>query len=417
MKNKLRFLNISVFLQTQIFLLPVLFLFYQHYGLSTGDFFLLQGVFSLSALLFEIPMGCLADIFSKRNVLILSYALYILRLILWLFLAEYGYWIFFVGEILYAAQKASFAGVADSYIYEYLKLNNMSQKMKNRYGKMNFFMSLGTAFSSLVGAGIYASISQYTLAKYNYNYAFVVLICLELILNLIATALLFKLPKIPSEKHAKTTLIQSYKNLFQTVAWTMKNQDIKYHIIYSGLLVAVTAVFAWSFQPIMKLLLFPVSLYGLVYFINHLFRALASLYSDKISKMFSFSKMAVLIFILFTICFILTFVILDISSIPVGIGMLYFIFVSAAIGGQLAFTLRHTCRLHVFVPSNIRATTSSVSTVIGRLYSGFFFILMKICLDGISIQKSLAVCFIIFITAVFPLKKIYSISSKEEKNV
>lgn len=414
MKNKLRLFNLSVFFQTQIFMLPVMLLFYQHCGLSVGDFFLFQGIFSFVGLLLEIPMGYLADLFPKRNILILSYTLFIIRLLLWLFLAQYGYWILLAGEVLYAAQKASFAGVADSYIYEYLKFYNIPDKMKKRYGKMNFFMSIGTALSSFVGAGIYAFVSQYTLKKYNYNYGFAFLIGIELVLNLIATALLFGLPKIPQNIQTRTSLSQLYKNLFHNVVWTLKNQDIKYYILYSGLLAAITVVFAWSFQPIMKILLIPVSMYGLVYFINHLFRALASLYSDKISHMISLPKMGLLVFILFVICFLLTFVILGVPSVPVWVGLLYFIFVSLTIGCQLVFTLRHTSRLHSFIPSHIRATSASVSTMVGRLYAGFFFILMKILLDGVSTQNSLLVCFIIFIFASFPLKKLY-MQPREQK--
>ncbi|MBO7258366.1 MAG: MFS transporter, partial [Alphaproteobacteria bacterium] len=225
MKNKLTFLNISIFLQTQLFLLPFVLLFYQSHGLTVGDYFLFQGIFSLSALLLEIPLGYLADIFPKRNVLIISYLFYIGRLLLWLFFAQYGYWILLLAEILYAAHKASWAGCADSYIYEYLKFNNIPQKMKRRYGKMNFFMGLGSAFSSLVAAGIYTNISQYTLERYNYNYGFLILICLELVLNLIATGLLLKLPKIPTKAQTKTTLTNSYKKLFHTVAWAMKNPN------------------------------------------------------------------------------------------------------------------------------------------------------------------------------------------------
>ena len=416
MKNKLTFLNISIFLQTQLFLLPFMLLFYQSHGLTVGDYFLFQGIFSLSALILEIPMGYLADIFSKRNVLVISYLFYIGRLLLWLFFAQYGYWILLLAEVLFAAHKASWAGCADSYIYEYLKFNNIPQKMKRRYGKMNFFMSFGTAFSSLIAAGIYTNISQYTLERYNYNYGFMALICLELILNLTATGLLLKLPKIPSETQTRTTLIKSYKKLFHTVTWAMRNQKIKYHILYSGLLAAITTVFAGSFQSIMKALLFPVSLYGMDYFINHLFRALASLYSDKLNHLISLSKMAVSVFVLFVLCFLLTFTVLNIPSIPAPLALLYFIFISMTIGGQLAFTLNHTCRLHTFVQSAARATTSSVSTAVGRLYAGFFFILMKILLDGVALQKSLAICFVIFLVASYPLKRVYNISFKEEKS-
>jgi hypothetical protein len=195
----------------------------------------------------------------------------------------------------------------------------------------------------------------------------------------------------------------------------MKNPNIKYHILCSGLLAAITTVFASSFQAIMKSLLFPVSLYGLVYFINHLFRALASLYADKINRLIPLSKMIVSVFVLFVLCFLLTFVILNVSSVPVSICLCYFIFISFVIGGQLAFRILHDCRLHTFIPSDMRATSSSVSTAVGRLHAGFFFILMKILLDGIALQNSLAVCFIIFLMASYPIKKVYTTSLSEEK--
>ena len=416
MKNKLQLLNISVFLQTQLFMLPFLFLFYQHCGLGVGDFFLFQGIFSLTALLLEIPMGYLGDIFSKRNILILSYSFFVLRCLLWLFFSQYGYFILLLGEILYAAQKASFAGTSDSYIYEYLKRYNVPQKMKQQYGRMNFFMSFGTAFSSVVGAWIYAIVSKYTLQKYNYNYGFVALIGLELILNLIAICLLLRLPKIPQQKGNKMTLKRIYADLFQCIVSTMKNKNIKYHILYSGIIAATTVVFAWSFQPIMKMLLIPVSLYGLVYFINHFFRAMASFYSDEINKFVPLSKIALSVFVLFTLCFISTFVILNVSAVPTYVSFLYFGFVSFSIGVQLTYLLLHVSRLHTFIPSNMRATSSSVNSLIGRLYAGFFFILMKILLDGVSIQQSLAVCFVLFIIGSWPLRKVYSIQLREEEH-
>ena len=409
MKDKtLQILNTSVFLQTQIFLLPVLFLFYQSCGLGVGDYFLFQGVFAFSALLFEVPAGVLADAISKRSVLILSYSLFIARLVLWLFFARWGYWILLTGEILYAAQKATFSGIADSYIFEYLKLKKIPGQMNSRYGKMNFFMSIGTAFSSLVGAYIYKSVSDWSLVKYGTDYGFVVLISMELILNLSALALLFFLPKIPATYKQKKSLKQIYSDLFRTVKWTMTNKKSRmtYHIIYSGLLVAMTSVFVWSFQPIMKLLLVPVSLFGVVYFVNHLLRALSSLCLGKIMRILSIKDLAVFSFIMFAGCFALTFVFLNVTALPVYISLLYFIFISVAIGVALAFSLSSISRIHGLISVNMRATISSISSGTGRLCSAFFFVLLKILMDGVSMQNSFAVCALIFLLGLYPLKKI-----------
>ena len=404
----LRILNTSVFLQTQIFLLPVLFLFYQSCGLSVSDFFLFQGIFALCALLFEVPAGFLADIFPKRNVLILSYSFFIIRLILWLTCAKYGYWILLTGEILYAAQKSTFSGVADSYIYEYLKSKNMPHNIGSKYGKMNFFMSIGTAFSSLTGAYIYQSVSAWSMRNYNADYGFIVLISLELILNLAALFCLLLLPTIPASYHRKKSLKQIYFDLFRTIKWTMTNKKshITYHILYSGLLVAITSVFVWGFQPIMKLLLIPIYVYGFVYFINHLLRALAALFLGKIIKAIPLKNLAIFSFAMFSISFILTFLFLNVQPLPVYINFLYFVFVATAIGAALAFSLASVSRIHLLIPLSLRATISSINTAAGRLFSAFFFVLLKILMDGVSIQISFGVCFFIFLIGLYLLKKI-----------
>lgn len=406
--NVLKILNLSVFLQTQIFLLPVLFLFYQSCGLGVGDFFLFQGIFAFSALLFEVPAGFLADILSKKTVLIISYALFIARLVLWLFFAHLGYWILLTGEILYAAQKATFSGSADSYIFEYLKSKKMPYDMYSKYGKMNFFMSMGTAFSSLVGAYIYQFVSAWSKAKYNTDYGFVVLILLELILNSFALILLLFLPKIPASYKERKSFKSVCSDLFNTFKWTMsdKKSHITFHVLFSGLLMAITNVFVWSFQPIMNLLLIPVYVRGFVYFINHLLRALSSLFLGKITKVVSIKTLAFFSFILFISCFLLTFLFLNVQLMPVYINFLYFVFVSATIGIALAFSLSSISRIHSLIPLSLRATISSINTATGRLCSAFFFVLLKILMDGVSIENSLAVCLVIFLIGLYPLKKI-----------
>ena len=414
-KNPLTLLNVSAFLQTQFFLLPVLFLFYRYCGLSLGDFFLFQGCFSLAVFIFEIPMGYLGDVISKKNVLILSYSFFIARLVLWLFFSRYGYWIILVGELLFAAQKASFSGAADSYIYEYLKQHNKPQKMLEKYGKMNFFLAAGTAFSSWPATVLYHKVSEWTEFKYGYNYGFVFLMLLELVMNIIALYLLTFLPKIREGCFSQKTVSELYKNFFSVLKNTVRNKKLIYHSLYSGLLISMTSVFVWSFQPMMKRFLFPVSMYGLVYFINHVFRAFSSLFLSKTREIISFSKMYLLTFFLFFCSFVLTFVLFNIQNDSIFLCLFYFTFVSFAIAMQLTYHLSTTSRLHVFSSPNIRATVSSVNMAVGRLFSVFFLVLIKLLLNVYSFQKVFAICFALFVVMSICLRKVYFISREEEK--
>ena len=166
----------------------------------------------------------------------------------------------------------------------------------------------------------------------------------------------------------------------------------------------------------MKALSFPVFLFGVVYFMNHFFRALTSLYLDKLKQFVSLSKMSLLTFILFTVSFVSTLIVLNIPGVSPYWGLLCFGFISFAIGIVWAFRLLCNCRLYLFIPPDMRATLLSVNAAISRLYGAFFFILIKVLLDGVSINDTFLICFVIFIVLSLPLKAVYSIQSQEDKS-
>lgn len=404
--NPLKVFNLSVFLQTQIFMLPVLLLFYQQNGLTVGDFFLFQGIFSLTALLFEIPAGYIGDIFPRKNILILSYVLFLMRLVLWLFFAHLGYWIILAGEILYSASKAFYSGVADGYVYDYLKESGTTHKMLEKYGRLNFFMSIGTAISSLLGAYFYGTFSKWTQAHWGHDYGFLILILIEIVFNTAALLLLFALPKLPSAKTKVTGLWEKYKDLFRITRRALRNPDIKYHMFYSGLLAGTTMVFVWSFQPLMTTALIPVSLFGVVYFANHFFRAVASYFLHKTMRFFSLPAFGVVTFIMFVLSFLLAVEMAHVGQPNVWISFGILFFICLTIGFQLTFTLASITRIHTLISSDIRSTAASVNYMIGRMCAGFFLILFKVLLDGVSMQTTFMVAFGVFLFGLYPLWRI-----------
>ena len=407
LKNPLKLLNWSVFFQTQIFMLPIMLLFYQSNGLTKGDYFLFQGIFSIAALCFEVPAGYIADWISRKKVLILSYGLFLTRLVLWYFLASdccFGlnaYWIILVGELLYAASKAFFSGIADGYIYDLLKTKGQTTRMLKRYGRMNFFMSAGTAIASLLGAVLYE------------QYGVMTLIVIEIIFNTIAIGMLFFLPDVPSERTQNLTVKEKYHDLFKIAKSTLKNEKIKYYIGYSAMAVAASMIFVWSFQPLMQIAGIPVALFGVVYFINHAFRALASYFLDKTMNVFSLKGLGITIYGLFVVAFLTAMSMLYIKSIWINMGIMTFIcFVIAA---QLTFTLASVSRIHTLVSSGIRSTVSSLNTMVSRLLTGFVLIMFKFLLDGIDMQMTFIIYLCLFMTSLYPLIKLLRQSSDEQR--
>lgn len=397
--HSLGIFNFSTFLQTQILMLPVLLLFYQENGLTAGDLFLFQGIFSITALLFEIPAGYIGDIFPRRNVLIFSYLLFLARLCLWITFK--GYWIVLAGEILYSLSKAFYSGVADGYVYDYLKSKQKTSKMLHGYGKLNFWMSIGTALASLIGPFLY-----------NYFNSFMVLIVLEMILNTSAILLLFLLPKVPPVHHKTKGLTEKYKELEQIIKGTLSNALLKPYILYSGILAATTLIFVWSFQPLMLLLHIPPRFFGIVYFFNHAFRAMAGLFLPYTIRAVSLEKLGKVTFALFITAFS-SVIFLTKYNGPV-IGMILLIFICFVIGCQLSFTMASISRLHALTPSSIRSTTASVNYMVSRSLAGIMQIMFKFVLDGFTLSQSFIIYLFVFSLSLLPLYQLLKLPKAEK---
>ena len=416
MQKILRPLNIASFLQAQLFLLPVLLLFYQHNGLTVADFFLFQGIFSIASILFELPSGYLGDLFPKKKVLITSYSFFVARCLLWIFFSKYGYWILLIGEILFAAQKAFYSGVADAYIYEYLKSQGQEKSMNKRYGKLYAYISAGTALSSLFAAWLYHKISEWSMGQYGYDYGFVVLLCLELILNVSAIVLLMQLPDtFATQKRECKSLKEIYMNFFHVIKWSLSKYELRYHILLASFLWSGTTLFVWAFQPMMQSLLIPIALYGFIYFMNHLCRTFFSATTGNIMKHVSLFHVGMISYIWYCFGFIGSIFILKMQPLPLWFNLCYFLFICIGTGLQLVYGNAQISRLHSICPKEIRATVSSFNSMVGRLFCGGLLILMKFLINDFSFTVSLGICFGIFLLGIFPIINVFKISCQEVK--
>ena len=53
-------------------IMPIVALFYNDNGLDSFDIYLLQGVYSLSVALFEVPSGYMADVIGRKKSLVIG---------------------------------------------------------------------------------------------------------------------------------------------------------------------------------------------------------------------------------------------------------------------------------------------------------------------------------------------------------
>ncbi len=399
--SPLKKLDIACFLRSQLYLAPILLLFYQQNGLTIADFVMFQGIFQLTGILFEIPCGYIADTISKKKVLILAFTCFFLRAAIWLSFS--GIYIVLLGELFNALSRAFLSGVYDSYIYDYLKSKNKTNRMLKECGRTNFAMSSGAMFAAIFSAILYK------------HYGTMVLLSLEFILTLISIILLTTLPNPPSAKPQGITLKQKFIEIRDTSIATIKNKNINLYILYSALLFSTTSLFCWCFQPLLKMSSAPVFMFSFVYVINHGLRAGFSFYVNKLKKFFGFNRLLVVTTFLCLYsfaCMILSFY----FKLP-NISSLSLIFVCIGIGFQLAFAIANIGHIHNHALEETRATISSVNNMLQQTISGLSLILFKFIVapnntsTGLSFSSAFTL-FAIFYMSIFAIL-LYKINKRK----
>ena len=177
--------NFAFFLRSMLLLQPVMLLFYQFNGLTIKDYFFFQGIFYLASIIFEIPVGYLSDSVSRKKLIIISFAIFWGITFLWFFCK--GYYMILTGEILFALSKVIMDNTMSGYLCDFLNNNNLKDAMTKYYGKLNFYLSIGTTVAALAGTFLYE------------HFGFKFIIVCESVILLAAILLMQTLPNFESK--------------------------------------------------------------------------------------------------------------------------------------------------------------------------------------------------------------------------
>ena len=372
----------SAFFKSQMFLLPVLYLFYLSNGLTTGDYFLFQGIIVLINVCLQIPMGYIGDKIARKYILLVSYILFLGRILCWLFFK--GPWIVFIGEMMYAFSKSLFDTVESPILYDMLSQENKQNKMVKAYAKLNFALSLGTAIAALSGAWLYEMIGLK------------VLLSSEFLLITIAIWMAAQLPCFRPEKQSnmdKISLMQIVKNSFSI----LREHQSGPYILYSGILVAFSHFFFWSFQPMMKLAAVPIGLFGVVMFVNNMMRSFGSLMTSKLLRYIRLEILGKVVLIGNGIGLLGGFVFQKgiVSYWPVC--LIFIFYLCCCIVLQLMFTIAQISRLQQVALSYVRTQTAATNMFIARLFTAIVLIIPKYLTDWLPLMTLYLIYGILFV--------------------
>ncbi|SMC27468.1 Predicted arabinose efflux permease, MFS family [Desulfacinum hydrothermale DSM 13146] len=135
------------------FYYPVFALFYLDAGMSLEAFAWLQGLWSLSIIVFEVPSGMLADTIGRRKTLRLAAFLAVLEMIV--FAVAHDLMGFAVNRILSGFNESLASGADSALLYDSLKARGREGEYKKWLGATQFYgLTLGSV-STILGAYLY----------------------------------------------------------------------------------------------------------------------------------------------------------------------------------------------------------------------------------------------------------------------
>ena len=124
--------------------MPVIVLYWQSHGLGMKDIFVLQVIFSVAVILFEVPSGYFADRFGHRYSIIIGNVMGTLGFFCyWAFPSYLG---FVLAEVILALGAGFISGARDALLYDTLEVEGKSALYTKIQGKQIafFFKYIGT---------------------------------------------------------------------------------------------------------------------------------------------------------------------------------------------------------------------------------------------------------------------------------
>ena len=241
-----------------VFTSPIWILYLRDNGLSLTQSMLLQTFYIVIMLFATIPMGALADFWSRKNVLILSQLLNAAGT--FIFFISHNFYGFLAGEFILGMATASYFGVQEAFIYDTLKQVKNIKLYKKVIGNIYAINDLMFGVVGMFGAAIAAAISM--------RFTFGISVVPILIAGIVCFS--FKEPK-----HKKQLYEKGYfQHIKETLIFTSKHKDLKFIMGLSALLGGFMFITFFMFQVYFQDMGVSIKYIGILYAVMFAFSAI-----------------------------------------------------------------------------------------------------------------------------------------------
>lgn len=248
LKSNIRLICIHGTLTHMLFLLPVIYPYYQSIGLTFRDFLIGEAVFSAVVLLAEVPSGWISDTWKRRTTLVLGGFFGIAGYSL-LMVAD-NFWMATTAQGIIGIAVALNSGTNTSLLYDLLHEKGKEEEYRRLDGHRHGISFYGTALSCLAGALLFAVHPK-----------------LPLVFDLIALS--GAMIAIVMVREPKRFMKAPEKNLFHDMAQTMKyaltgHPEIAGIIMVAATVMCTSKLMLWAQQPYYEAAGLPIAWYGAI---------------------------------------------------------------------------------------------------------------------------------------------------------
>lgn len=377
LKSNLIKLNIYAFFLSFLVIIPVIVPFFQARGLTLQEIFLLQGIFGMALICFDVSAGYLADYLGRKKMLILGSVISALGYLV--LCVGQNFFHFAIFEVVVGLGLSFQSGCDVAILYNSVEKLKLTDSKTKFLGQRIMANTAGEGVASLLGGA---------------------LVVLSLNLPAYINALTAWIPAIiaifvydpPGQRLPKGSHLQNFKNISKALFGHSKLLSfvIMNFIFYSF----ATYCAVWSLQAYWKDRNIPLSYFGYLWAANSFAVAIISFYTHKIEKKLGPVKVISLI-----------------SLLPI-LGYLGMGYSGGLIG--LVFTFAFpVCRglnqvifqeaINSRIPAEIRATANSVGSLGMRALFVVFGPLLGYVIDKYGTNEAMKMMGLVYFIGLFVL--------------
>ncbi|OOM76869.1 major facilitator superfamily protein [Clostridium puniceum] len=365
-------------------------------GMSLVEIGLLESIYHITGVLFELPTGVIADVYGKKFSVITGRIVSIVSCIL--MIISDSFLGFAIAFSLSSASMNLNSGAAEALVYDSLKELGEEEKYKKIWGNLAFAMSVAQGMAVLLG-GILADI------KFLYAYILGTIIQIGALI----AAYSFSEPPIQKDKEKNENQEKQKGNLIvNQLVTSIKVLKVRrlvlYLILFSSLVASLqTTVFFYS-QQYFSDMSYSKTEIAIICALSSLIEAISSKYAYRIEKLLKLNG---------TLISIAVVNILSLIGLAFIKNLSIAFFLVTSITGGLAFTI-FSDYINSRIPSEYRATILSFDSLCFSAFMIGVFPLFGMLAEKIGFSITFGIIALLYIPAMmFLMLKLKKHKNKE----